>query len=334
MTDQTLSRTISSILVLLLVLFPVSFYLVHTNSKVPSAEIRVMQQTGFVAAMVRTVTVTSIQSSMSSVDKAIEVIEKEYVNDPSNRIDMQFQTPEELFVSLKASWNAIKAEIAMGDKVSSQLKDRCLKDIKRLSRSVMAVAEAKQQRGTNTLYAVLLLCMLLTLALIYFVRKYINAHQKQDALTDRVTKLYNRVYFLDEFSNACARANRNEEPLSVIFFAIDGFEQYRLELRDELISQFGRILMPLTRSSDVACRIGENEFVIIAPKTEAQKVQILLERIRKSVEKDMQVDGRAVTISAGIIQYRLKEESQSCILRAEKAMLEARKYRNRVIVQE
>ena len=198
----------------------------------------------------------------------------------------------------------------------------------------MAVAQAKQQGSTYILYSVLLVCMLLILALIYFVRKYINAHQQQDALTDRVTKLYNRVYFLDEFTNACARANRNEEPLSVIFFALDGFEQYRVELRDELIAQFGKILVPLTRSSDIACRIGENEFTIIAPKTEAQKVEILLERIRRSVEKDMKVDGRSVTLSAGIVQYRLKEESQSCILRAEKAMLEARKYRNRIIIQE
>ena len=93
-------------------------------------------------------------------------------------------------------------------------------------------------------------------------------------------------------------------------------------------------MLPLTRSSDVACRVGENEYVIIAPKTEAERVQILVERIRKAVAKDLKVGDKTVTISAGIAQLRQDEESQACVLRAEKTMYEAKKYRNKVAIAE
>ena len=333
---KSASMKVTAILYLLVLFFPVTFYLGNVVAGTDANVLNVMKQIGMAEGAMESLKGTGDlqnRAAVETMEEALRQIKSKYL-DAAKGVESRLHDPEVAYAGLIGSWQEIHRALMHKEAIPDTSIERARKDLKRLSIAVKAVDDVQRQWRLYMLYGALLFAMVLLLVQIYFLRKYLSSHEEQEALTDRATQLYNRTYFLDEAANAAARAKRGEEPLSLIFFAIDDFEQYGLNYRGELVEAFGRLLLPLTRSSDVACRVGENEYVIIAPKTEAERVQILVERIRKAVAKDLKVGDKTVTISAGIAQLRQDEESQACVLRAEKTMYEAKKYRNKVAIAE
>lgn len=329
------SLKVMAILYLLALFFPVTFYLASMMAEDDHAFSKTMMRIGMIEGVLPSLQngdAASAGRAVETVDRALIGIKNDYLQGQENQIALRLYNPDVAYATLIGSWQEIQRLLSRQEIVSDLAVKRFSKDIQRLTVAVRTLSQAQQERRLYLLYGALFVAMLLILLQIYFLRRYLNRHETQNALTDSATKLYNRTYFLDEVVNASARAKRSEEPLSLIFFAIDDFEQHGLERRSELVEAFGRLLLPLTRSSDVACRVGENEYVIIAPKTEAERVQILVERIRKVVAKDLQVADKGVTISAGIAQLRQEEEPQACVMRAEKTMCEAKKYGNKTAI--
>ncbi|MFD2189688.1 GGDEF domain-containing protein [Pistricoccus aurantiacus] len=106
-------------------------------------------------------------------------------------------------------------------------------------------------------------------------------------LTDELTRLNNRRALLNKSEQALLLAHRYKRPLSLALLDIDYFkrinDRYGHPLGDQVLRQFGQTLSELIRESDVAARVGGEEFCVVMPDTNLEGATRLCERIREGV---------------------------------------------------
>jgi diguanylate cyclase (GGDEF)-like protein/PAS domain S-box-containing protein len=163
---------------------------------------------------------------------------------------------------------------------------------------------------------------------------------REQAIRDSLTGLFNRRYLDEALPRELARAERNARPLCVILFDIDHFkrtnDRYGHEQGDRLLTALGQVFRDRTRPSDVACRYGGEEFLVILPETEPSVAKARADEIREAFGDLAPGDAgeAAATLSAGIAVFPRHGRSQDALIRAADAALYAAKEagRNRVRV--
>ncbi len=108
---------------------------------------------------------------------------------------------------------------------------------------------------------------------------------KSQSLTDRLTELPNRLAFDEKFNSEWNRAIRSQQPLALIAIDIDNFKKYNdtygHERGDACLQEVADTLRQIVqRSSDLACRLGGEEFFVVVPDATAQEAARLADRIR------------------------------------------------------
>ncbi|SNY93912.1 two-component system, cell cycle response regulator [Cohaesibacter sp. ES.047] len=167
-------------------------------------------------------------------------------------------------------------------------------------------------------------------------------HTMEMAITDGLTKLYNRRYMTTHLNSLLASAKENDKPLSLLLMDIDFFKSvndtHGHDAGDEVLQEFSHRLRKNTRGIDLVCRYGGEEFVVIMPDTDHSLATVVAERIRKKVaEKPFIIHkGRNmidVTVSIGLAASMNGTESPDRLLkRADEALYRAKKDgRNRVV---
>jgi diguanylate cyclase (GGDEF)-like protein len=167
---------------------------------------------------------------------------------------------------------------------------------------------------------------------------------RQQAIHDPLTGLFNRRYLDETLPRELYMAQRRNVPLCIVMLDIDGFKQindsFGHSFGDVLLREFGRILRQRLRKSDISCRYGGDEFVLVLPDSTIADTQERVEQIRIFL-RELQVhygervlDG--LTLSAGIVQTPDHEVSASELLRmADEAMYTAKQAgRDRSIIHE
>ncbi len=145
------------------------------------------------------------------------------------------------------------------------------------------------------------------------------------AITDNLTKLYNRGYIESVLSSQLAIANRYNRYLCVVLLDIDYFKKindtYGHQVGDTVLKEVAKILQNNIRKTDILGRWGGEEFLIVTPDINARQCFLLCEKLRKAVEKQI-FEGMdsSVTISIGIAEFILNENMDKFIERADKAM--------------
>lgn len=113
---------------------------------------------------------------------------------------------------------------------------------------------------------------------------------KKMATTDSLTKLYNRRYFFELAEREFLESKKYDRALSVIMIDIDNFKKindnYGHNIGDEFIKYVAEKASKSVRKTDVICRYGGEEFVILLPATDVNTAMMVAERIRKSIESD------------------------------------------------
>jgi diguanylate cyclase (GGDEF)-like protein len=161
------------------------------------------------------------------------------------------------------------------------------------------------------------------------------------AITDPMTKLYNRRYFSEISIELLELAKREKKPLSLIMLDIDKFkainDTYGHKVGDEAIIALGNLLKEMKRKSDVACRLGGEEFVLLLPNTTYDDAKKVAEKIRQRVEENVityeEGKGLQFTVSLGVAQVDIEHEDhiEPALKRADDALYHAKKSgRNRV----
>jgi two-component system, cell cycle response regulator len=127
------------------------------------------------------------------------------------------------------------------------------------------------------------------------------------ANTDVLTGLSNRRYSLNRLEQEWVSAQRNNRPLSVLMLDLDHFKSVNDTLGhdagDLVLIHVAKIMKKCARATDIPCRLGGEEFLVILPNTEAKEALLLAERLRKTVEVN-QVENvplqKPTTVSIGV----------------------------------
>ncbi len=168
-------------------------------------------------------------------------------------------------------------------------------------------------------------------------RKNLESELKTLAVTDTLTRVFNRMKYYEIMKREIERTKRYDHPLSIIMFDIDHFKKvndtYGHTAGDYVLRTLTQIVKENLRETDYLVRWGGEEFIIIAPDTDLEKAKILAERNRKASEKYEYDHAGTVTASFGVTQFIKDDNEETVIKRADDALYEAkRKGRNRVEV--
>ncbi|MCX4240738.1 diguanylate cyclase [Paraliomyxa miuraensis] len=143
---------------------------------------------------------------------------------------------------------------------------------------------------------------------------------ERTARTDPLTGVGNRRVFDERLVAEVARSRRHGRPLALLMFDLDHFKQINDRhghlVGDDLLSLFGTILREGLRASDLPCRYGGEEFLLIAPETTGERARAVAERIRLEYRARTAVRGTVgpQTVSVGIsasdvLEVELSERS-------------------------
>lgn len=162
------------------------------------------------------------------------------------------------------------------------------------------------------------------------------------SMTDALTGLLNRYGLQRALQRELSEARRYARPLSCLLLDIDFFKSvndtHGHAAGDAALMQAARVLTESVRGSDVICRYGGEEFLVLAPETDALGAHSLAEKIRLAVSSRLFGDGArafALTLSAGVAELRPGESGNDMIARADLALYQAKQRgRDRVEVAE
>lgn len=167
------------------------------------------------------------------------------------------------------------------------------------------------------------------------------------ALTDTLTTLYNRRYFNQVIHYEINRANRDEKVFTFLFLDIDYFKQfndnYGHKRGDEVLQKIGSYLQSFfKRATDIAFRLGGEEFCVIFSTDTIEQSEMLSEQLLESIE-NLQIEhkfsssSKVVTVSIGLAICDFKQNnhmqvsSEEFYLTADKALYNAKESgRNKV----
>ncbi|MGA2506454.1 MAG: GGDEF domain-containing protein [Chitinispirillaceae bacterium] len=159
----------------------------------------------------------------------------------------------------------------------------------------------------------------------------------QLTLRDGLTRLFNHTTCYQRIEMELSRFERYGTIVSIMMIDIDNFKEindrYGHVEGDRILAALAGAFKTETRDSDICCRYGGEEFVVIMPSTDIREAGILAERLRWKVEQGMP-GGRKVTISIGVASCdRDIHTSKELVEKADAALYEAkRKGKNRVEV--
>ncbi len=160
------------------------------------------------------------------------------------------------------------------------------------------------------------------------------------SIRDSLTGLYNRHYWEEFLNREIDSVQRYERTLGIIMLDLDYFKKfndnYGHVVGDELLIEVAGLLQDTTRKTDIACRYGGEEFLIILPDTSLQKATEIAERIRVKIsEVCLNFQGKAlpsITASFGVTCCTNTDTKSELLARADAALYQAkREGRNRVI---
>ena len=162
------------------------------------------------------------------------------------------------------------------------------------------------------------------------------------SIRDPLTGLFNRRYLDETLPREINRAERSKGSLGVLLFDIDHFKKfndtYGHDAGDLVLKNMADVITSIFRESDIACRYGGEEFIIILPDTSIEISKQRAEMLRNKValmklDHNGQDIGR-VTISVGVAAYPQHGETRDTLIKsADKAAYQAKKDgRNLVVV--
>lgn len=160
------------------------------------------------------------------------------------------------------------------------------------------------------------------------------------AITDGLTKLFNRRYFQDIYEREFNRAIRYRNHMSLIMIDIDYFKKlndtHGHQLGDFVLQKISTMIKNNYRKTDCAARYGGEEFIVLLPETTLENALIPTVRLKEEVENTIfkwdEKTSLQVTVSIGVSELTQDiKNNHELIKRADKALYTAKENgRNRV----
>jgi diguanylate cyclase (GGDEF)-like protein/PAS domain S-box-containing protein len=139
----------------------------------------------------------------------------------------------------------------------------------------------------------------------------LRAALRTQAIRDSLTGLFNRNYLDETLRRELSRSTRRKSLLCLAMLDIDGFkgfnDTYSHHAGDALLKSLGDFFLKKVRTSDIVCRYGGDEFVLVLPDTGLLQVLERLDCLRSEVKSmECRYEGRilpAAAISIGVAQW-------------------------------
>ncbi|MFJ3482178.1 diguanylate cyclase [Pseudomonas sp. NPDC090202] len=196
----------------------------------------------------------------------------------------------------------------------------------------------------QSLYLNLLICLAVMLVVLFMLNRVIRRFQlriETQAMLDSLTGLPNRRGFDQTAMDAIAEARREHKALSAMLLDLDHFKRLNDThghlAGDQVLSGFAEDVRRCLRESDIICRWGGEEFIILLKDTNSKGARRVAEKIRLLAEQHTYVfTGSAlqVTVSLGLTELHPDDTLLSLIARADHALYRAKQSgRNRVCTE-
>jgi len=160
-----------------------------------------------------------------------------------------------------------------------------------------------------------------------YKRKKAEKDLKEYAHRDNLTSIYNRGKInevINSHINTTKQTKRTSDIFSIIFFDIDNFkyinDTFGHNSGDNILKEITTLVSNNIRGSDIFGRWGGEEFIIILPKTTAEKAFVLADNLRLLISNNNFSINNTVTVSLGVTQYSKDDTIDSLVQRADDAM--------------
>jgi diguanylate cyclase (GGDEF)-like protein len=156
--------------------------------------------------------------------------------------------------------------------------------------------------------------------------RYREARRLAD--TDALTGLRNRRFFHETLLRECTRARRYGRSLALLVLDVDDFKAINERVGhlagDTVLAETAARLRAALRASDVACRVGGDEFAILLPEAGARQAAQLYDRVDTAVSSEPIGTIKRLTLSGGVAQLAEGEDATAFFERADDALYRAK----------
>ena len=148
------------------------------------------------------------------------------------------------------------------------------------------------------------------------------------AEVDSLTGLQNQGVFHDVLAREVARSRRYGRRLSLIVLDLDDFKRINDRIGhlagDAVLAEVAARLRTVVRSTDIACRVGGDEFAVILPESTRGDADHLAARIERAVSSDPIAKSGTLKISAGVAELSSDDTSSDFFNRADEDLYRAK----------
>ena len=152
------------------------------------------------------------------------------------------------------------------------------------------------------------------------------------AALDCLTGLYNRQSGEQRLAEEISRSQRHSRPLTILMLDLNGLKQindtFGHPAGDFVLRSFAERLQSAIRGSDVAIRLGGDEFLVLLPECKVSEVQLVLNRLN-SIVVDFDESKIPIGFAAGSTDYIPGESSQTMMTRADTALYADKRVKKR-----
>jgi len=156
-------------------------------------------------------------------------------------------------------------------------------------------------------------------------------------IIDPLTNLYNYRHLMECLAYEIKRSKRFDRPLCLLIIDVDDFKEYNDTYGQKegniLLKKISGILTRSLREVDIICRYAGDEFVVILPDTDVDKVKVIAEKVRRSVESAK--FKKHMTVSLGVAKGIKGMSRHDLILKADAVLHKSKRDgKNRVFCQD
>ena len=212
--------------------------------------------------------------------------------------------------------------------------DRYWKTLSQVMNNQSVGQSFSQMIATHALIALLFIPLIFI-----FIRRYVATNNDLVKNYDPLTHIYNSRMFYRLVAQEIAKSDRYDRALSLVVFDVDFFRRindfFGHKVGDDALEQLASLVDQNIRKSDLFCRVGGEEFAIIASETDLQQAIVLSEKIRKLISgHTFKIVGR-ITVSLGVVQAKDNDTPEIMYKRAnERLQIAKTKGRNRTIAKD
>lgn len=141
---------------------------------------------------------------------------------------------------------------------------------------------------------------------IKFLRDLLHKEMELSRI-DGLTGILNKRGFIDALETEVSRHRRHHQVFAMAFIDVDNFkvvnDQYGHIVGDHALKMIAQTVKQHTRSIDVVCRFGGDEFVIMLPYADMVSAQISLSKIKSQLDSMVARHKWSISFSIGAVIF-------------------------------